>query len=219
MQGHGCWSGDNEQLQSEVHYDFVSSIPCCSHQRRSLGADIPIHASAQDSCRSRQEIIPEALQRNIPPHEAAQWPRYHPGILACVLSLANKSRSYKTTENFRPNWFVYSVAKIEFLKCVSNTVLRQHCINFEWPSSFLQKSSPAVVRACPSPTPNGIYEKSPPRIHFSVWSCRLSGQLEIWVIIVRADLDRLVLQSVFGVRNWRNNWLLRRTDLPEDHNP
>ncbi|VDP93916.1 unnamed protein product [Echinostoma caproni] len=37
------------------------------------------------------------------------------------------------------------------------------------------------------------------------WRCRLGGQQKAWSSTIKADLELLGLQSVYGIRNWNQN--------------
>lgn len=47
----------------------------------------------------------------------------------------------------------------------------------------------------------------------SGWRYRLGGQVRTWLNTVRADVDKLGLHVVYGVRNWNRNWLKICADL------
>jgi hypothetical protein len=48
------------------------------------------------------------------------------------------------------------------------------------------------------------------------WSCRLGGQNKTWLSTVKADVDKLGLHAVFGVRHWNKSWLNICEDFASD---
>ena len=108
------------------------------------------------------------------------------------------------------------ILKVKWYDMISNDTIRQRCFNIEKLSIFLQRRrlqwfghilrrpNTNIAKLCLSPVP------------CPGWSCRLGGQLKTWISTIKSDVELLGLQSVYGARVWKQNWIALCSDLASD---
>ena len=114
------------------------------------------------------------------------------------------------------HWCLRQILKVDWHDKITNNDIRRRCENIERLSDLLQRRRLQwfghVLR-------RENTELSKQALHSSPcpgWRCRLGGQLKTWISTVKADMDRLKLYTVYGVRQWNNNWLSLCAELTAD---
>ena len=99
---------------------------------------------------------------------------------------------------------------------VTNVAVRQRCSKIAKIGDLLQKRRLEwfghVVRRDDSELAKQAMNPKPKR----GWKCRLGGQLKTWLATVKEDVEKLGLEVVYGVKNWKVNWVSICSELASD---
>ena len=98
----------------------------------------------------------------------------------------------------------------------SNSAVRQSCYNIVKVGDLLRKRRLEwfghVVRRKDDDLLKQVVDPKPMR----GWKCRVGGQLKTWLATVKEDIEILGLVKVYGLRNWKLNWVSICSDLASD---
>ncbi|MES9976207.1 MAG: reverse transcriptase domain-containing protein [Candidatus Thiodiazotropha sp.] len=111
------------------------------------------------------------------------------------------------------HWCLRRILKVSWRDRISNEDVRHRCFDIQklptviqrqrlkWFGHVIRRPSEELTRVALSPQP------------CNHWRCRPGGQLKTWITTIKADMDSINLQSVYGVRRWKHDWLKICTDL------
>ena len=114
------------------------------------------------------------------------------------------------------HWCLRVILRSNWRDRLSNHTVRQRCYGIEplsvcvkqrrlkWLGHVLRKSMDEMTRKTLAPIP------------CNTWRCKLGGQLKTWLATVKEDVDCFGLQSVYGVRRWKQDWVSICADLARD---
>jgi hypothetical protein len=105
------------------------------------------------------------------------------------------------------HWCLRNILKVRPQDRVTNEEIRRRCSDIpqltgfiqqrrlRWFGHILRRPSSDLTRIvlAPKPCPG--------------WRCRRGGQLKTWLDTIKSDIECLGLQSVYGLRNWSQNWI------------
>nr|CAH8840565.1 unnamed protein product [Trichobilharzia regenti] len=114
------------------------------------------------------------------------------------------------------HWCLRYILHVRWQDKLSNEEVRRRCYNINqipvlvqqrrlrWFGHVLRRPDDDLVKSVlnPSPLPS--------------WRCRRGGQLKTWLGTVKADMECLGLQTVYGLRLWNKNWITLSQNLASD---
>ena len=114
------------------------------------------------------------------------------------------------------HWCLRIIARVRWSDMVSNNSVRGRCHNIIRLSKLLQKRRLQwfghVTRRSDSELVKQVINPKP-KIG---WKCRLGGQVKTWLTTVKADMEKLQLEKVYGLRKWKANWVSICGELASD---